>query len=142
VYSLFLVICACAAYHYLCLCRYYSKQWLDGGMGRVPPHKDKEVSKMRLSCFKKFFRSPRELAEVKEEYAKFSSCIEEFNDHDSIQDRWSSTPHSWWSNYGQDAPLLMSLAMKLLSQPTSSSCYERNWSILTIILFIVLKGMP
>jgi hypothetical protein len=55
-------------------------------MGRVPPHKDKEVSKMRLSCFKKFFRSPQELAEVKE-YAKFSSCIEEFNDHDSIQDR-------------------------------------------------------
>jgi general stress protein 26 len=84
-------------------------------MGRVPPHKDKEVSKIRLSCF---FRSPQELAEVKEEYAKFSSCIEEFNDHDSIQDRWSSTPHSWWSNYGQNAPLLMSLAMKV-PQPTS-----------------------
>jgi hypothetical protein len=60
-------------------------------MGHVPPHKDKEVSKMRLSCFKKLFRSPQE-AEVKEEYTKFSSCIEEFNDHDSIQDRWSSTP--------------------------------------------------
>lgn len=102
-------------------------------MGRVPPHKDKEVSKMRLSCFKKFFRSPQELAEVKEEYAKFSSCIEEFNDHDSIQDRWSSTPHSWWSNYGQDAPLLMSLAMKLLSQPASSSCCERNWSTYSFI---------
>jgi hypothetical protein len=102
-------------------------------MGHVPPHKDKEVSKMRLSYFKKFFCSPQELAEVKKEYAKFSSCIEEFNDHDSIQDRWSSSPHSWWSNYGQDAPLLMSLAMKLLSQPASSSYCERNWSTYSFI---------
>jgi hypothetical protein len=70
---------------------------------------------------------------VKEEYAKFSSCSEEFNDHDSIHDSWSSTTHTWWSNYGQDAPLLMSLAMKLLNQLASSSCYERNWSTYSFI---------
>jgi len=102
-------------------------------VGRVPPHKDREISKMRLACFKKFFQAPQELAEVKEEYAKFSSCTGEFNDHDSIEDRWSSSPHSWWSNYGQDAPLLMSLAMKLLSQPASSSCCERNWSTYSFV---------
>jgi hypothetical protein len=70
---------------------------------------------------------------VKEEYAKFSSCSEEFNDHDSIHNRWSSTTHTWWSNYGQDAPLLMSSAMKLLNQLASSSCYERNWSTYSFI---------
>jgi hypothetical protein len=88
---------------------------------------------MRLACFKKFFRTPQEFAEVKEEYAKFSSCSDEFNDHDSIDARWTSSAQSWWSNYGQDAPLLMNLAMKLLNQPASSSCCERNWSTYSFI---------
>jgi hypothetical protein len=34
---------------------------------------------MRLACFKKFFQTPHEFAEVKEEYAKFSSCSDEFD---------------------------------------------------------------
>lgn len=37
-------------------------------------------------------------------------------------------PLSWWANYGSATPLLQSLAFKLLSQPASSSCCERNWS--------------
>ncbi|CAD6239061.1 unnamed protein product [Miscanthus lutarioriparius] len=49
---------------------YYSKKWLDEGVGREPPHKDKEVSKMRMVCFKKFFPMPEELAKVKEEYSR------------------------------------------------------------------------
>ncbi|GJN05402.1 hypothetical protein PR202_ga23023 [Eleusine coracana subsp. coracana] len=64
--------------------RFYSKEWLDEGIGRVPPHKDREISRMRMTCFKKFFRIPQELAQVKEEYAKFSSCSDEFSDYDSI----------------------------------------------------------
>ncbi|GJN28072.1 hypothetical protein PR202_gb16154 [Eleusine coracana subsp. coracana] len=50
--------------------RYYSKRWLEEGVGREPPHKDKEVSKMRMVCFKKFFPMPEELAKVKEEYSR------------------------------------------------------------------------
>ncbi|GJN04794.1 hypothetical protein PR202_ga22367 [Eleusine coracana subsp. coracana] len=46
--------------------RYYRKEWLDGGAGRLPQHKDREVSKMRMTCFKKFFRIPEELAQAKE----------------------------------------------------------------------------
>ncbi|GJN11691.1 hypothetical protein PR202_ga29901 [Eleusine coracana subsp. coracana] len=113
--------------------RYYSKEWFDGGAGRLPPHKDREVSKMRMTCFKKFFHIPEELAQMKEEYAKFSNCSDDFKDFDSINDRWSTSPISWWSNYGQDAPLLMNLAMKLLNQPASSSCCERNWSTYSFI---------
>ena len=48
---------------------------------------------MWMTCFKKFFRIPEELAQVKEEYAMFSSCSEEFNDPDSIHDRWAVSPH-------------------------------------------------
>jgi len=97
------------------------------------PHKDKEISQMRMTFFKKFFRIPQELAAVKEEYTRFSSCSEEFNDPDSIHDRWAVSPMTWWTNHGQSVPLLMGLAMKLLSQPASSSCCERNWSTYSFI---------
>ncbi|XP_039831327.1 uncharacterized protein LOC120692156 isoform X2 [Panicum virgatum] len=113
--------------------RFYSNMWLQEGAGRLPPHKDKEISQMRMTCFKKFFRIPQELAAVKEEYARFSSCSEEFNDPDSIHDRWAVSPMTWWTNHGQSVPLLMGLAMKLLSQPASSSCCERNWSTYSFI---------
>jgi hypothetical protein len=114
-------------------CRFYSNQWLEEGAGRQPPHKDKEVSQMRMTCFKKYFRNSEDLAKVKEEYAKFSSCSDEFNDHDSIHDRWAVSLMTWWTNHGQSAPLLMSLATKLLSQPASSSCCERHWSTYSFI---------
>ena len=38
---------------------------------------------------------PEELAKVKEEYSRFSSCSEEFNDPDSIHDRWAIFPMTW-----------------------------------------------
>ena len=40
---------------------------------------------------------------------------------------------TWWTNHGQSIPSLMSLATKLLSQPASSSCCERNWSTYSLI---------
>ena len=88
---------------------------------------------MRMTCFKKFFRIPEELAQVKEEYARFSSCLEEFNDPDSIHDRWAVSPMTWWTNHGQSVPLLMNLAIKLINQPASSSCCEHNWSTYSFI---------
>ena len=33
-----------------------------------------------------------------------------------------------WINHGQSVPLLQKIALKLLNQPASSSCCERNWS--------------
>ncbi|WVZ64311.1 hypothetical protein U9M48_013851 [Paspalum notatum var. saurae] len=113
--------------------RYHTKKWLEEGVGRVPPHKDKEVSQMRMQCFKKFFRNPEELAQVKEEYSRFSSCSGEFNDLDSIHDRFAVSPMTWGINHGQSIPLLMNLAIKLISQPASSSCCERNWSTYSFI---------
>jgi hypothetical protein len=86
-----------------------------------------------MQCFKKFFRNPEELAQVKEEYSRFSSCSEEFNDSDSIHDRFAVSPMTWWTNHGQSIPLLMTLAIKLISQPASSSCCERNWSTYSFI---------
>ena len=40
---------------------------------------------------------------------------------------------SWWANHGVSAPLLQQLAYKLLIQPVSSSCCERNWNTYSLI---------
>ncbi|KAF7812908.1 Dimer_Tnp_hAT domain-containing protein [Senna tora] len=50
-----------------------------------------------------------------------------------IDDKWSLEPREWWIMYGSSAPLLQNLALKLLSQPCSSSCCERNWSTYSFI---------
>ena len=72
--------------------RYYSEQWINGGVGRVRPHKDAEISQTRMSCFKKLFPAAEDLKRVKEEYTKFSTCTGEFNDYDLIYDRWILHP--------------------------------------------------
>ncbi|KAF1858712.1 hypothetical protein Lal_00044745 [Lupinus albus] len=38
-------------------------------------------------------------------------------------------PNQWWSQFGFSAPMVSQLAIKILSQTTSSSGCERNWSI-------------
>ena len=38
------------------------------------------------------------------------------------------SPVKWWVVHGTSAPMLQSIALKLLGQPCSFSCCERNWS--------------
>lgn len=108
--------------------RYYTDEWLQEDPSRVPPHKDSEVSRERMKYLKKCFPTSEERAKVNIEYAKFSTMAEDFKDSDSIINRYLLDPKSWWILYGSFAPVLQTLAMKLLGQPSSSSCCERNWS--------------
>ena len=107
--------------------------WLDENPIRVPPHKDEEISSMRNKCFKSYFPSREERMIANTEYAKFSGCLDQFGDHDSRIDRGSMELLLWWFVHGSPAPVLQSLALKLLGQPCSSSCYERNWSTYSFI---------
>ena len=43
------------------------------------------------------------------------------------------SPIKWWIVHGTSAPMLQSITLKLLRQPYSSSCCERNWSIYNFI---------
>ena len=43
------------------------------------------------------------------------------------------SPIKWWVVHGTSAPMLQSIALKLIGQPCSSSCYERNWSTYNFI---------
>ncbi|XP_028084703.1 uncharacterized protein LOC114285827 [Camellia sinensis] len=113
--------------------RYYSSTWLDENPNRVPPHRDEEISSMRNKCFKKYFPNLEERMVVNVEYAKFSRGLDMFGDFDSKIDRGVLDPLIWWFTDGSPAPMLQSLPLKLLGQPCSSSCCERNWTTYSFI---------
>ena len=43
------------------------------------------------------------------------------------------SPIKWWIVHGTSAPMLQSITLKLLGQPSLSSCCERNWSTYNFI---------
>ena len=49
------------------------------------------------------------------------------------EDRTHFETKQWWGTYGVHTPELKDLALKLLGQPASSSCCERNWSTYAFI---------
>lgn len=113
--------------------RYYSKEWLEEVPNRVAPHKDIEITRERKKCLERYFPNEQERRSVNEDYASFSACIEDFSSSDSIKDRGYMTPVKWWVVHGASTPTLQSLALKLVGQPCSSSCCERNWSTYNFI---------
>ncbi|XP_075640296.1 putative transcriptional regulator tpeD [Castanea sativa] len=112
--------------HAILIERYYTNQWIEEGRGRVAPHKDAELSTERNKCLKRFFPDIDDRKNVTMEFGLFSG-IRAYDD-DNMDDRWVLDPILWWLNYGSRLPMLQTLALKLLGQPCSSSCAERNWS--------------
>ena len=108
------------------LTRYYTNQWIEEVRGRVAPHKDAEISAERNKCPKRLFPDLDNRKNVTMEFGLFSG-IRAYDD-DNMDDRWIFDPMLWWSNYESSLPMLQTLALKLLGQPCSSSCAERNWS--------------
>lgn len=119
--------------------KYYCDAWLNDGGGngdgvtRVAPHEDHEVSINRSKCFKRLFPNQTDLRKVYTEYGAFSTGSEYFGQPHVINARMFEEPISWWANHGASTPLLQALAFKLLSQPASCSCAERNWSTYSMI---------
>ncbi|KAJ7971487.1 Dimer_Tnp_hAT domain-containing protein [Quillaja saponaria] len=110
-----------------------SDEWLAEASNRVPPHMDIEIAIERNKCLRKYFLNSDDRKMATMEYARFSGRQDIFGDFDSLQDRWSLEPKAWWLVYGVSTPLLQKVALKLLSQPCSSSCCERNWSTYSFI---------
>ncbi|KAH1228527.1 hypothetical protein GmHk_10G028505 [Glycine max] len=113
--------------------RYYSDNWLNEVPNSVPPHRDDELSSQRNKCLKRYFPHVNVRSKVYEEFSKFSSCAGDFDSFDSIEDRWALDPKTWWVMHGSSTPILQKVALKLLVQPCSSSCCERNWSTYSFI---------
>ena len=79
------------------------------------------------NCLDRYFEDENELKVVKFEFAAFSGG--RFPSPNALIDRWDLLlPLVWWQYHDSAFPTLQSLALKLLGQPCSSSCAERNWS--------------
>ncbi|KAM0928455.1 hypothetical protein ACQ4PT_002494 [Festuca glaucescens] len=101
--------------------------------GREAPHVDEELSIERNKCFRRMFADGPELHKIKQQFGNFSLFAAAFSSFDSIEDRTYLEPKIWWGIHGNSAPELQKLALKLLGQPSSSSCAERNWSTYGLI---------
>uniref|UniRef100_A0A803N7M1 BED-type domain-containing protein n=1 Tax=Chenopodium quinoa TaxID=63459 RepID=A0A803N7M1_CHEQI len=109
--------------------RFYTEKWLNEVPGRVAPNADNEISTQRLQCFRRLFQSPDERFKINTEFAIFSQKSEGiFLNIDCMHDMALMDAKNWWATYGSQVPMLQGLAYKLLGQPSSSSCSERNWS--------------
>ena len=78
--------------------------------------------------YERYFSSLKGYAKVNVEFAQFSTKIEDFDDYDSICERYTIDPRSWWATHGTYTPMLQKIDFKVLGQPSPSSCCERNWS--------------
>jgi hypothetical protein len=107
--------------------KYYANKWRAGGIGRVPPNLDPELSRHRNMCMTRLFPEAYLLHQVTQEFGKFSSS-RLYGPALSAREEDNIDPITWWSTFGSETPLLQRLALRLLSQPASSSCCERNWS--------------
>ncbi|KAG6482863.1 hypothetical protein ZIOFF_059502 [Zingiber officinale] len=112
--------------------KYYSHKWLQESPNRLPPRRDIEVSRERKKCIERYYSNSSERRSVNEDFASFSTVIDDFSDNDSMRDRGLMSPINWWVIHGASTPTLQSLALKLLGHP-SSSCCERNWSTYNFI---------
>nr|KAJ0192606.1 hypothetical protein LSAT_V11C800400220 [Lactuca sativa] len=74
------------------------------------------------------FPNDDEHSRVLDEYATFSMKSGHFEDLTSISEMATMEPKNWWVNFGAQTPFLRTLTFRLIGQPTSYSCAERNWS--------------
>ncbi|KAJ9560600.1 hypothetical protein OSB04_005760 [Centaurea solstitialis] len=95
--------------------RYYSDAWLLEDSTKCAPHRDGEISQEMMKRFRRLFPND-------DEYAMFSMKTGPFEDLTIISKMGTMEPQE-----------LVTLAFRLLGQPTSSSCAERNWSTYAFI---------
>ena len=117
----------------LCVNRYYHDVWLNENISRQAPHQDEEISSKKSNCLKRYYPNPEERRAVSMEYARFLGTLGAFVDPDSLRNRGFVDPKCWWVLYDSSTHNLQALALKLLGQPCSSSCCERNWSTYSFI---------
>ncbi|GAV68740.1 LOW QUALITY PROTEIN: Dimer_Tnp_hAT domain-containing protein, partial [Cephalotus follicularis] len=63
---------------------------------------------------------------VNMEYAEFVGKNGDFRDFDSFENRYAMDLKAWWVLHGACTPMPQTIALRLLAQPSSSSCAKRN----------------
>ncbi|KAK9006658.1 hypothetical protein V6N11_018992 [Hibiscus sabdariffa] len=104
-----------------------------GGIARRAPNQDREVVAGVLKAFDRIGEDENEKAELRKQLAKFQNKQGLFGTAHARIDATTMTPISWWSTYGSENPELAEIAIRVLSQPISSSSAERVWSTYSYI---------
>ena len=89
---------------------------------------DGEISQGRKIAFRRIYQDRALLNEIEAGFAEFSTGTKRFGGYDVIEDKGVKEAYLWWETHGAACPILQQLAFRVLSQVTSSSCCERNWS--------------
>uniref|UniRef100_A0A803L3Q9 DUF659 domain-containing protein n=1 Tax=Chenopodium quinoa TaxID=63459 RepID=A0A803L3Q9_CHEQI len=109
--------------------RSYSDAWLHEDPNRVSPHRDAEISEGRIKCF----LDPQDFKQAMEEFGMFSFKSGPYMGGENLYCRSTMDPILRWESFGSSTPIIHALALRVLGQPTSSSCCERNWSTYNFI---------
>ncbi|KAL6550574.1 hypothetical protein OROMI_021062 [Orobanche minor] len=116
---------------------YYDNNYLQspapGGEPRRAPNCDLEVVQGVLEAFDKIGENEGERMVYRHQLAKFQGKQGMFGSLAAKIDAVTMSPISWWSTYGAETPELSEVAIKVLSQPISSSSAERVWSTYSYI---------
>ena len=80
-----------------------------------------------IAC-RRLYQDRDSLDEVEEGFVEFSIATGRFGGYDVVGNRGVKNPYNWWATHGATCPLLQKLALRIISQVTSSSSCERNWS--------------
>ena len=89
---------------------------------------DGEISQRRKIAFRRLFQDKDLLDEVEEGFVEFPTTTGTFGGYDVVGDKRVKKPYNWWATNGATCPLLHKLALRIISQVTSSSSCERNRS--------------
>ena len=63
-----------------------------------------------------------------EGFVEFSTATGKFGGYDVVRGKGVKKPYNWWATHGATCPILQKLALRIISQVTSFSSCERNWS--------------
>lgn len=112
--------------------KYYDQRYIEkpapGGFVRKAPNKDPDVMKGVLEAIKKIGDDASEQKILREQFTHFISKKGMYALSSVKQDAYSMDAIDWWETYGSETPDLAAIAIKILSQPISSSSAERIWS--------------
>ncbi|GMJ03450.1 hypothetical protein HRI_004014200 [Hibiscus trionum] len=116
---------------------FYDSKYLNdeapSGVPRRAPNQDREVVAEVLKAFDVIGEDENEKAELHKQLAKFQNKQGMFEAAYARIDATAMSPISWWSTYGSETPKLAEIAIRVLSQPISSSSAERVWSTYSYI---------
>ncbi|GMI89574.1 hypothetical protein like AT4G15020 [Hibiscus trionum] len=108
---------------------FYDSKYLNvetpGGIPRRAPNQDREVVAEVLKAFDRIGEDENEKDELCKQLAKFQNKQGIFGTAYARIDATTMSPISWWSTYGSETTELAEIAIRVLSQPISSSSAER-----------------